>query len=223
MPKVAPAMLPRFPLHVSWPPFWVALRSDSAPWLSPTTGMPELPLLWAELQMAAQDPATVEPKPLNQDERPPRPAHFDVATPAQEAQAERMGQVPVTAPRPAPPEFVRASDPGPMPPASAGSNGSYTPRPRSEDKKTTPELEPGSETGSRGTARSSSTASRSPRRAPQSESRRRSPPRTKSSIVHICGAAATPPGTRPAMTAPGRSATRSARVGSFRRPSTRAA
>ena len=61
----------------------------------------------------------------------------------------------------------------------------------------------------RKTARFCSAASRSHRRAPRSRSRRRSAPRMKSSTVRTCGAAATRPGTRSAMTAPARSAMRS--------------
>jgi cell wall-associated NlpC family hydrolase len=72
------------------------------------------------------------------DERPPRPRHLDVATPAQEAQAQRSTSpsVPVPAPQPA----AREPDPASMPPASAGTNGSYTPPPAYQREEVTPHL-----------------------------------------------------------------------------------
>ena len=79
-----------------------------------------------ELQ-AGREPAPAEAKPAEtlRFEPPPRPRHLDVATPALEAQAAQT---------------AKPLDPASMPPASAGSNGSYTPPPASEREETSPNL-----------------------------------------------------------------------------------
>jgi hypothetical protein len=107
-------------------------------------------LIWAELRAAAQKRAAVAEKPGRsiQLERPPRPRHLDVATPAQEAQAVQAARAsapnlapspnhPPSSPQGTPPQ---TPDPTSMPPASAGTNGSYTPPPLSQREETTPHL-----------------------------------------------------------------------------------
>jgi cell wall-associated NlpC family hydrolase len=114
------------------------------------------PLLGAELAAAtaaappvaaaAANPPASEP-PVSH-ERPPRPRHLDVATPAQEAQAAkaqaaklgpRPGQV-STAPQAVAPAAGDPSRPTILPPASAGTNGSYKPPPAYQREETTPHL-----------------------------------------------------------------------------------
>ena len=91
--------------------------------------------------------AVVEPAPKpdppapDKLEPPPHPTHLDVATPAQEKAAARQA---VTAegriePEPSP-EPTKPPPPGSMPPASAGTNGSYTPPPPSQRKVITPRV-----------------------------------------------------------------------------------
>jgi cell wall-associated NlpC family hydrolase len=68
-------------------------------------------------------------------DRPPLPKHLDVATPAQEAAAKLARSAPARAKaarKPVPEVKVKDIPPGEMPAASAGTNGSFTPRPRSE-------------------------------------------------------------------------------------------
>jgi cell wall-associated NlpC family hydrolase len=90
------------------------------------------------------------------EEQPPRPKHLDVASPAQEArrveEARRHARLsrptrPQPAPRPRPaPEPPPAAEPEPaagssatgLPPASAGTNGSFKPPASGEYKKITP-------------------------------------------------------------------------------------
>jgi cell wall-associated NlpC family hydrolase len=90
-------------------------------------------LIWAELRTTArkQPPVAERPARSIRHERPPRPRHLDVATPEQEAQAVRAAQTSVAPPTP---------DPTSMPPASAGTNGSYTPPPLSQRQETSPHL-----------------------------------------------------------------------------------
>ncbi|HEY1355411.1 MAG TPA: hypothetical protein VGF09_03770 [Solirubrobacterales bacterium] len=95
---------------------------------------------------AVVEPAP-NPAPLDRiaEEQPPHPSHLDVATPAQEAAAKReaaeakarKAQAREPAPEPAP-EPSEPPPPGSLPPASAGSNGSYTPPPPSKRKLITP-------------------------------------------------------------------------------------
>jgi cell wall-associated NlpC family hydrolase len=74
------------------------------------------------------------------EEQPPRPTHFDVATRAQEEASERAAESEARARR----REARAEDPpsvadgDAMPPASAGTNGSYVPPPESSRMKITP-------------------------------------------------------------------------------------
>jgi prolipoprotein diacylglyceryl transferase len=75
------------------------------------------------------------------EERPPHPKHLDVATPAQEATVKRTAHAdppPVSKPAPqAKPEASSESESvstGSLPPASAGTNGAYTPPPPSQLK-----------------------------------------------------------------------------------------
>jgi cell wall-associated NlpC family hydrolase len=97
--------------------------------------------------------APANPKPVSRiaEEQPPHPAHFDVATAAQEAAAKRraaeakarklQAQEPKPEPAPEPvPEPETPPAPGSLPPASAGTNGSYTPPPPSQRKKITPQV-----------------------------------------------------------------------------------
>jgi cell wall-associated NlpC family hydrolase len=107
-------------------------------------------LIWAELQAAAHKRAAVVERPARsiQHERPPRPRHLDVATPAQVARAAQAQRA--SAPNLAPPPNYQprspqeaappTPDPTSMPPASAGTNGSYTPPPPSQREETTPHL-----------------------------------------------------------------------------------
>jgi cell wall-associated NlpC family hydrolase len=88
------------------------------------------------------------------NERPPHPSHLDVATPAQETAARRSapaagGAAPAASRRPASPRepepAARAADdgapaPDSLPPASAGTNGSFTPPPPSRRKEITPRV-----------------------------------------------------------------------------------
>jgi cell wall-associated NlpC family hydrolase len=106
-------------------------------------------LVWAELQAAAHEPAAAVEKPARsiQHERPPRPRHLDVATPGQEARAVRAQRAsiasvaPAPSPSPSPREAApQTPDPASMPPASAGTNGSYTPPPPSQREETAPHL-----------------------------------------------------------------------------------
>jgi cell wall-associated NlpC family hydrolase len=79
------------------------------------------------------------------EERPPHPKHFDVASPAQEAAAqqaapaepERQSKV---EPEPEPEVEVEAKSApaGSLPPASAGTNGSFVPPPPSKRQVITP-------------------------------------------------------------------------------------
>jgi cell wall-associated NlpC family hydrolase len=61
-------------------------------------------------------------------EEPPHPEQLDVATRAQERRAHGPAINPVYSGKPQ--KAIKASDPGEMPAASAGSNGSYTPSDR---------------------------------------------------------------------------------------------
>jgi cell wall-associated NlpC family hydrolase len=106
-------------------------------------------LVRAELRAIAEKQAGAEQaKEPIQHERPPHPRHLDVAPPAQEAQAERAAEASLAAteqpapsePQPAPEAVAKAPDPSSMPPASAGTNGSYTPPPPSQRKEMTPHL-----------------------------------------------------------------------------------
>jgi hypothetical protein len=90
-------------------------------------------LVRAELRALAEERADVaRPTVPIRHERPPHPRHLDVATPAQELQAARL-------PPPEPvPRAVPQPDPAEMPPASAGTNGSFVPPPPAQRKKMTP-------------------------------------------------------------------------------------
>jgi cell wall-associated NlpC family hydrolase len=75
------------------------------------------------------------------EERPPHPKHLDVATPAQEKAAQRTAAPerksrPEAKPRAQAP--VKGGQSGSLPPASAGTNGSYVLPPPSERKTITP-------------------------------------------------------------------------------------
>ena len=89
--------------------------------------------------------AVVEPAPKPDPpapaklEPPPHPTHLDVATHAQEKAAARQAVVAEAEPEPAP-EPSKPPPPGSMPPASAGTNGSYTPPPPSQRKVITPRV-----------------------------------------------------------------------------------
>jgi cell wall-associated NlpC family hydrolase len=86
-------------------------------------------------------------EPPTEAARPPRPEHLDVATPAQEAAAKlAYGQSRVSN-KPGPEadhKALRTSD-GSIPPASAGTNGSYTPPPASQQKSITAQTTAGYE------------------------------------------------------------------------------
>ena len=89
--------------------------------------------------------AVVEPAPKPDPpapaklEPPPHPTHLDVATHAQEKAAARQAVIAEAEPEPAP-EPSKPPPPGSMPPASAGTNGSYTPPPPSQRKVITPRV-----------------------------------------------------------------------------------
>src|SRR5262249_51651545 len=91
-------------------------------------------------------PANPHPQPRVVEEPPPRPAHLDVATRAQEKEAARQSVVkqvesePAPEPTPEPSEPTKPPPPGSLPPASAGTNGSYTPPPPSQRKVITPRV-----------------------------------------------------------------------------------
>jgi prolipoprotein diacylglyceryl transferase len=73
------------------------------------------------------------------EERPPHPKHFDVASPAQEAASKRAAGVkPKRPPKVEPEPEAKNVPPGSLPPASAGTNGSYVPPPPSERQVITP-------------------------------------------------------------------------------------
>lgn len=102
-------------------------------------------LTLAELRAVAD-----KPRKSIRRERPPHPRHLDVATPAQVARAERSSpplrpasppkQRSPSAPVPVPKAVAQTPNPAAMPPASAGTNGSYTPPPPSQRKQMTPHL-----------------------------------------------------------------------------------
>jgi cell wall-associated NlpC family hydrolase len=117
--------------------------------------VPALVLLAAAAGLAGcgGSTAVVEPAPSAApvsriaEEQPPHPAHLDVATAAQEAAAKRRAaeakarKLQAQEPRPEPaPEPEKPPAPGSLPPASAGTNGSYTPPPPSQRKVITPQV-----------------------------------------------------------------------------------
>lgn len=81
-------------------------------------------------------PAKVTVRSRIAKERPPRPQHLDVATAAQEAAARQAA--PRKVEPEARPEAGSAPAPGSLPPASAGTNGSFSPPPPSRRKVITP-------------------------------------------------------------------------------------
>jgi cell wall-associated NlpC family hydrolase len=84
-------------------------------------------------------PANPTPRSRIAQEQPPHPDHLDVATAeAAEAKARKL-QAREPAPEPIP-EPSEPPPPGSLPPASAGTNGSYTPPPPSQRKKITPRV-----------------------------------------------------------------------------------
>jgi len=92
-------------------------------------------------------PANPTPRSRIAQEQPPHPDHLDVATAAQEAAAKREAaeakarKLQAREPAPEPiPEPSEPPPPGSLPPASAGTNGSYTPPPPSQRKKITPRV-----------------------------------------------------------------------------------
>ncbi len=96
-------------------------------------------LIRAELRIAAKArmASAKVAEPQIQFEQPPRPRHLDVATPAQEARAARSLSISPSTPQGAAPP---TPDPTSMPPATAGTNGSYSPPPLSQREETAPHL-----------------------------------------------------------------------------------
>lgn len=142
-------MLPWIPTPRVLALIWGSLAIGAAALALTGGGQAGNSLILAEVQASAHKPAAVAARPARtiQQERPPRPRHLDVATPGQEARAARAkrASAPSVAPPPSPPPSPREAapktpDPASMPPASAGTNGSYTPPPQSQREETSPHL-----------------------------------------------------------------------------------
>jgi cell wall-associated NlpC family hydrolase len=128
-------MLPLIPNPRALVLIWALLSIGLGALALSESGQTSDGLIWPELGTIPKKRAAVAARSI-QHERPPRPRHLDVATPAQEAQAIQAEQV--SAPDPAP--RSKAPNPASMPPASVGTNGSFTPPPPSERKVMTPRI-----------------------------------------------------------------------------------